>query len=30
VADLVVEAGLMSREDVMAELSPAKLSGMDA
>jgi aspartate ammonia-lyase len=30
VADLVVEAGLMSREDVMRELSPAKLSGMEA
>lgn len=30
VADLVVEAGLMSHEDVMRELSPAKLSGMDA
>lgn len=28
VADLVVEAGLMTREQVMNELSPAKLSGM--
>lgn len=28
VADLVVEAGLMSREAVEAELSPAKLSGL--
>ena len=28
VADLVVEAGLMSRDDVMRELSPAKLSGI--
>lgn len=29
VADLVVEAGLMTREEVMQELSPAKLSGMN-
>jgi len=28
VADLVVEAGLMSREDVLREMSPAKISGM--
>ena len=28
VADLVVEAGLMSREAVMAQLQPSKLSGM--
>ncbi|MGW9631426.1 aspartate ammonia-lyase [Agromyces sp. NPDC055520] len=28
VADLVVEAGLMSREAVMAQLQPAKLSGI--
>ncbi len=28
VADLVVEAGLMSREAVLAELSPEKLSGL--
>jgi aspartate ammonia-lyase len=28
VADLVVEAGLMSRDDVIREMSPAKLSGM--
>jgi aspartate ammonia-lyase len=27
VADLVVEAGLMSREEVLAELQPAKLAG---
>ena len=27
VADLVVEAGLMTREDVLAELQPAKLAG---
>ncbi|NYJ19984.1 aspartate ammonia-lyase [Glaciibacter psychrotolerans] len=30
VADLVVEAKLMSREDVMRELEPARLSGMEA
>ena len=30
VADLVVEAGLMSKEDVLRELSPAKISGMEA
>ena len=30
VADLVVEAGLMTKEDVMRELSPAKISGMEA
>jgi aspartate ammonia-lyase len=30
VADLVVEAGLMSREDVMKQLSPARLSGLEA
>jgi aspartate ammonia-lyase len=29
VADLVVEAGLMSRDDVERELSPAKLSGVE-
>jgi len=29
VADLVVEAGLMSRTDVERELSPAKLSGAE-
>ena len=29
VADLVVEAGLMSREDVLREMSPAKLSGIN-
>lgn len=28
VADLVVEAGLMTREDVLREMSPAKISGM--
>ncbi|GAA1747881.1 aspartate ammonia-lyase [Agromyces humatus] len=28
VADLVVESGLMTREDVTAQLSPSKLSGM--
>jgi aspartate ammonia-lyase len=28
VADLVVEAGLMTREAVEAELSPSKLSGL--
>ena len=28
VADLVVEAGLMSREAVMAQLQPSKLSGI--
>jgi aspartate ammonia-lyase len=27
VADLVVEAGLMTREDVIREMSPAKLTG---
>jgi aspartate ammonia-lyase len=30
VADLVVEARLMSREDVMRELEPARLSGVVA
>jgi aspartate ammonia-lyase len=30
VADLVVEAGLMTREDVVREMSPAKISGMEA
>jgi aspartate ammonia-lyase len=30
VADLVVEAGLMTKEDVLRELSPAKISGMEA
>ena len=30
VADLVVEAGLMTKEDVLRELSPAKISGMDS
>ena len=30
VADLVVEAGLMTKEDVTRELSPAKISGMDS
>ncbi|MCX7521264.1 aspartate ammonia-lyase [Microbacterium sp. STN6] len=30
VADLVVEAGLMSRDDVMRQLSPARLSGLEA
>ncbi len=30
VADLVVEAGLMSREDVVKQLSPARLSGLEA
>ncbi|MBW1637785.1 MULTISPECIES: aspartate ammonia-lyase [Microbacterium] len=29
VADLVVEAGLMSREDVTKQLSPARLSGLE-
>ena len=29
VADLVVEAGLMSREDVIKQLSPARLSGLE-
>lgn len=29
VVDLVVDAGLMTREDVLRELSPAKLSGME-
>ena len=28
VADLVVESGLMTREDVTAQLSPSKLSGV--
>lgn len=30
VADLVVEAGLMSREDVLRLISPARLSGIEA
>ncbi|MBZ4488570.1 aspartate ammonia-lyase [Microbacterium sp. cx-55] len=30
VADLVVEAGLMSREEVIKQLSPARLSGLEA
>jgi aspartate ammonia-lyase len=30
VGDLVVEAGLMSREDVVKQLSPARLSGLEA
>ena len=30
VADLVVEAGLMSREEVSKQLSPARLSGLEA
>jgi aspartate ammonia-lyase len=30
VADLVVEAGLMTREDVAKQLSPARLSGLEA
>ncbi|MFI8594738.1 aspartate ammonia-lyase [Microbacterium sp. NPDC078428] len=30
VADLVVEAGLMSREEVVKQLSPARLSGLEA
>ncbi|MCU4671610.1 aspartate ammonia-lyase [Microbacterium fluvii] len=30
VADLVVEAGLMSREEVAKQLSPARLSGLEA
>lgn len=29
IADLVVEAGLMSREDVAKQLSPARLSGLE-
>jgi aspartate ammonia-lyase len=29
VADLVVEAGLMSREEVLKQLSPARLSGLE-
>ena len=29
VADLVVEAGLMSREEVTKQLSPARLSGLE-
>ena len=29
VADLVVEAGLMSREEVAKQLSPARLSGLE-
>jgi len=30
IGDLVVEAGLMSREDVTKQLSPARLSGLEA
>ena len=30
VADLVVEGGLMSRADVTKQLSPARLSGLEA
>ena len=30
VADLVVEAGLMSRDEVLKQLSPARLSGLEA
>lgn len=30
VADLVVEAGLMSRDEVVKQLSPARLSGLEA
>jgi aspartate ammonia-lyase len=30
VADLVIEAGLMSKEDVAKQLSPARLSGLEA
>ena len=30
VADLVVEAGLMSRDEVAKQLSPARLSGLEA
>jgi len=30
IADLVVEAGLMSREEVMRLISPARLSGIEA
>ncbi|WP_193598639.1 aspartate ammonia-lyase [Microbacterium sp. YJN-G] len=30
IADLVVEAGLMSREEVMKQISPARLSGLEA
>ncbi|MDF2491614.1 MAG: aspA [Microbacterium sp.] len=30
VADLVVEAGLMSRDEVIKQLSPARLSGLEA
>jgi aspartate ammonia-lyase len=30
VGDIVVEAGLMSREDVDKQLSPARLSGLEA
>ncbi|MEJ1088789.1 aspartate ammonia-lyase [Microbacterium sp. Mu-80] len=30
VADLVVEAGLMTREEVMKQISPARLSGLEA
>jgi aspartate ammonia-lyase len=30
VADLVVEAGLMSRDEVTKQLSPARLSGLEA
>ena len=29
VADLVVEAGLMSRDEVVKQLSPARLSGLE-
>jgi aspartate ammonia-lyase len=29
VADLVVEAGLMTREEVTKQLSPARLSGLE-
>ncbi len=29
IADLVVEAGLMSREEVMKQISPARLSGLE-
>ncbi|WP_040163357.1 aspartate ammonia-lyase [Microbacterium gorillae] len=30
IADLVVEAGLMSREEVMKQISPARLTGLEA
>ncbi|GAA3925881.1 aspartate ammonia-lyase [Microbacterium soli] len=30
IADLVVEAGLMTREEVMKQISPARLSGLEA